>query len=328
MKDVKTNQRHLTRRTPGKKGIDEDELWARTYNTWLKQRAGDSELPVYQRLTYLAQAKCGSNNHAEFGPGELSNLLSVTRQAIYVAIDKAVKLKLLMPGSNLRCLRFPLVAGKGSSERQVKCQGRKIGVEISGDKTKDLEELFHRLLDNGKERSTVVMKKAREIASDWLIKQVKRKLKIRSFRQANGWFMALPTDLPKPKKRVVLPKKKKVTTGKPAKKPTNPSKQRKLVIVRSKPIKPVETKAAPKKYVLVRSPIVKARESPENSSRVMSLEYVDTDRLDELLLDLAGTKASKNGNSRGDETQTWFETEQQTKDRIRAENQLMFRNLN
>src|SRR3954453_2811258 len=286
MKDVKTNQRHLDRKVPGE---DDEGFWTKVYSRGALRVAENNALPVYYRLHHLAQAKMDGKNHAEFEPGELIKFFSVNPGSIYAAIDRAVKEGLLDEGSSPRCLRYPRSMGKNNSFTMKPCQGRKTGAEVPGNKTKDLEELFHRLLDNGKERSTVIRLEARKIASDRTIRIVKRKLKIKSFRQGGYWWMAFP----------VGPKKKKVT-GKPAKKPTKPSKQRKLTIVRPKQTKPAETKSRPKKYVLVRSPIVKAR---ENSSRILSPEYIDIEKLDEMSLELASGNGHKNKEAGRFETQ-------------------------
>jgi hypothetical protein len=98
------------------------------YRSGVKQQAKNKALPAWFRLYFLALAKTDIYNHAEFEPGELLKILSVSSSGIYYAIKRAVENGVLEKGSNPRCLILPRGMGdrvlvlrrKKSSQKKTK----------------------------------------------------------------------------------------------------------------------------------------------------------------------------------------------------------------
>ena len=67
----------------------------------------DKEVPVLTRLVALAYARTDSNAHAQFGHGELMQILCVEKDKVQRLIGQAVKARLLDPMSCASCLVAP-----------------------------------------------------------------------------------------------------------------------------------------------------------------------------------------------------------------------------
>lgn len=97
----------------------------KVYLAPLENLAMSRDIPVAERLLYLALARAEPNGHAEFKPGELSVLMGGHRD-ITAAINRSVKAGRLDPASMSRCLVLPTGLAqpydKGGRAKHLKCQ--------------------------------------------------------------------------------------------------------------------------------------------------------------------------------------------------------------
>jgi hypothetical protein len=78
--------------------------WVRHFQSPMFERAQDSDLPLWQRVAFLAWAKCRPNGHATFRRGELARFFAQDRANLQRAIREAVTRGWIDPQSCAECL--------------------------------------------------------------------------------------------------------------------------------------------------------------------------------------------------------------------------------